>query len=82
MEITQEDLVIMVGVEQGPEVAGKLVKPGEPDPLFITSIIIPFTIQLWMKTDKHLPVALDSFKLKNGVGGGGIHSPLLGRADS
>lgn len=65
MEITQEDLVVMVGMEQRPEVAGKLVKPGKPDPLFITSIIIPFTIQLWMKTDQPLPVALDSFKLKN-----------------
>lgn len=50
-EISQEDLVVMVGVEQSPYAAGKLVKPGEPDPFFITSIIIFFMIQLWMNKD-------------------------------
>lgn len=45
-EISQEDLVVMVGVEQSPYVAGKLVKPGEPDPFFIASITSFFMIQL------------------------------------
>lgn len=54
MEISQEDLVVMVGVEQGPYVAGKLVKPGESDPLFLTSVIVSFVVQLWMNTDQRL----------------------------
>lgn len=62
MEITQEDLVVVVGVEQRPEVAGKLVKPGEPDPLLITSIISSFMIQLRTNTGQLLPEGLDSFK--------------------
>lgn len=49
-EISQEDLVVMVGVEQSPYIAGKLVKPGEPDPFFIASIISFFMIQLRVNT--------------------------------
>lgn len=76
-EISQEDLAVMVGVEQSPYVTGKLVKPGEPDPFFITSIIIFFMIQLWMNKDQPLPLGPDGFEMKNNV-----HSPLRGRADS
>lgn len=51
----------MVGVEQGPYVAGKLVKPGQPHPLLSATIgsvasfaviITFFVVQLWKKEEE------------------------------
>lgn len=76
-EISQEDLVVMVGVEQSPHVAGKLVQPGEPDPFFSTSIITVFMIQLRTKRDQPLPPGPGGLETLTR-----LHSPLQGRADS
>lgn len=65
MEITEEDLVVVVGVEQRPQVAGKLVKPGEPDPLRVTSMTSSSVIQLRTNTDQLLPEGPDVFNKKN-----------------
>lgn len=50
----------MVGVEQGPYVTGKLVKPGQPDALLTTTtagvpsfvVIALFMVQLWKNKDQ------------------------------
>lgn len=77
-EISQEDLVVMVGVEQSPYVAGKLVKPGEPDPLFTASIISFFMIQL--QVNKRVSLCLwDRMVSEMKIN---VRSPLRGRAGS
>lgn len=37
LELRQEDLVVMVGVEQRTHVTSKLVKPGQPHPVVTTT---------------------------------------------
>lgn len=61
LELSQEDLVVMVGVEQGAYVTGKLVEPGQPHPLLTTTtdsvasfvvLITFFMVQLWKTKDQ------------------------------
>lgn len=57
LELRQEDLVVMVGVKQGADVTGKLIKPGQPHPVLTTTtgrdasivVITFFMVQLWKK---------------------------------
>lgn len=39
LEVSEEDLVVVVGVQQRPDVAGKLVEPSQPDPLVATGAV-------------------------------------------
>lgn len=39
LELGQKDLVVVVRVEQGTDVAGKLVKPGQPHPLLTSGSV-------------------------------------------
>lgn len=59
VEVGQEDLVVMVGVEEAAHVTSELVKLGQPHPLLTTTtgaaarfvVFTFFMVQLWKKED-------------------------------
>lgn len=55
VEVSQEDLVVMVGVEEAAHITSKLVKLGQPHPLLITTasfvVFTFFMVQLRKKED-------------------------------
>lgn len=60
LELREEDLVVVVGVEQAADVTGELVQPGQPHPLLTTNttgglvgVITLFNVQLGKKITGH-----------------------------